>query len=302
MLSENALSAFLALARTGSFQLAAKEMGVSNASFSRYIAQAEEDAGFPLFHRSRNNSQLTRLGQEFLPVAKTLREELDLYETRVGALRHQGIETLRVGCGPLTTRTLILPTIRAVLAQKPDTRFRVLVSAHGRPLDLLQQDQYDVFVGDTTYTPAAEGVELMVLQKRSVSFFAHPAHPVHDEAPCSVMDILKHPFASPHLHKHWKAKLIDALGNDQAAVDLVSTQPRIESDDYSFLSGLLAEPGFIVGGMPDVFDVLVATGKAREIPMKGALPWNICAARKTNNTSEVLDLFWAALRRWCAAS
>lgn len=301
MLNENALTAFLSLARTGSFQQAAKEMGVSNASFSRYVAQAEAQAGFPLFHRRRNNSQLTRLGQEFLPLARKLRTDLDRYGSRVAAIREHGVETLLVGCGPLTTRTIIGPALQAVMETKPELRSKVLVSAYGRPLDLLQSGQFDVFVGDLTYTPPAEGVEIMVLEKRTVSFFAHPDHAIHDRAPCSITDIFGFPFASPHLHKHWKAKLIEALGDDQAAADLVSKQPQVESDDYTFLSGLLTEPRFIVGGMQDAFAELLDTKKAREVPTKAPLPWNICAARKHDNRSEALDALWTQLEAFGAA-
>lgn len=298
MLNENALNAFLTLAKTGSFQQAAKDLGVSSASLSRYIAQAEEDAGFTLFHRSRNNSSLTRMGQEFLPLAQHLRQDLDRYSSRVMAIRDKGVETLLIGCGPLTTKAIIAPVLKSVRNSFPNLRFRVLVSAYGRPLDLLQSGVFDVFVGDLTYTPSAEGVELKVMEKQSVSFLAHPSHPIHQKGPCSIADILAHTFASPFLHKHWKAKLVEALGGGQDALDLVGKQPQIESDDYAFLTSLLSEPDVIVGAMKEDFQELIEMEKVKEISMIAPLPWNICAARKTQNRSDALDAFWLALNKF----
>ncbi|WP_109310880.1 LysR family transcriptional regulator [Ruegeria sp. AU67] len=207
MMNENVLTAFLALAETGSFQNAARAMGVSNASLSRYVGQAEDYTGFVLFHRSRNSSTLTRAGQEFLPIAQALREDLDRYATRVAGLRETGPGTLLVGCGPLTTRTLILPVLRAVRQVMPDLRFRILVSAYARPLDLLQAGEFDVFLGDLTYTPDAEDVEIMVMEKQEILFVAHRDHEIHQRGAQTMAGIFEYPFASPHLHKHWKATL-----------------------------------------------------------------------------------------------
>ncbi|UWQ93052.1 LysR family transcriptional regulator [Rhodobacteraceae bacterium M382] len=295
MLNENALNAFLVLAQTGSFQEAARKIGVSNASLSRYIAQAEVETGLTLFHRTRNNSKLTRAGQEYLTVAQDLKSDLDRYQNRVAELGNTNGGVLRVGCGPLTTRTLILPTLLKVRKEMPNLRFEILVSAYARPLDLLQNGQFDIFVGDLTYTPEADDVDILVMEKQQVVFVAHPAHPIHGRGPQSLSDIFEFPFASPHLHKHWKATLTKALGGDVTAAQKVAALPQIESDDYAFLAALLDSPDIIVGGMPETFKELLALQTVKEIPVLSPLYWNICASRKSQGGSAALDLFWSRL-------
>ncbi|MEP0961512.1 MAG: LysR family transcriptional regulator [Roseobacter sp.] len=294
-MNENALNAFLKLAETGSFQQAARDIDVSNASLSRYIAQAEEHTGFALFHRNRNNSKLTREGQEFLPIAIKLKADLEQYAKQVVNLQDKGRSTLLIGCGPLTTREIVLPVIKQVLLAMPEMRFRILVSAYGRPLDLLQNGEFDIFIGDLTYTPNAEGVEIMVLEKRPIAFMAHIDHEIHQLGPCSLKDIFSYPFASAHLHKHWRTTLMKALGGDAQAANMVNALPKIESDDYGCLTGLLSEPDFIVGGMRSSFNELLSTGAIREIPLRTPISWNICASRKETDSSAALDLFWAKL-------
>ncbi|MBO9450080.1 LysR family transcriptional regulator [Tropicibacter sp. R16_0] len=300
MMNENALTAFLALAETGSFQSAARTMGVSNASLSRYIGQAEDHTGLVLFHRSRNSSTLTRAGQEFLPIAEALREDLNRYASRVAGLRDTGPGTLLIGCGPLTTRTLILPVLRAVRHEMPDLRFRILVSAYARPLDLLQAGDFDVFLGDLTYTPEAEDVEIMVMEKQQIQFVAHRDHEIHQSGPQTMAGIFEYPFASPHLHKHWKATLITSLGGGAEAVEKVNAQPHIECDDYNCLTGLLVEPDYVVGGMPETFTELIRANTVKPVSMKQTLEWNICAARKSQNTSAAVEFFWNELAKYRA--
>ncbi len=300
MMNENSLTAFLTLAEIGSFQNAARAMGVSNASLSRYVGQAEDYTGLVLFHRSRNNSTLTRAGQEFLPIAQALREDLNQYATRVAALRETGPGTLLIGCGPLTTRTLILPALRSVRQVTPDLRFRILVSAYARPLDLLQAGKFDMFLGDLTYTPEADNVEIMVMEKQQIQFVAHRDHKIHQRGPQTMAGIFDFPFASPHLHKHWKAALTKALGGGAEAVEKVNAQPHIECDDYNLLTGLLAEPDYIVGGMADTFADLIHAKTVKPVSMAQNLTWNICAARKSQNTSDAVELFWSELAKYRA--
>ncbi|AXI45502.1 hypothetical protein C1J03_05290 [Sulfitobacter sp. SK012] len=300
-MNENALNAFLKLAETGSFQQAAREMSVSNASLSRYIAQAEEHTGFELFRRNRNNSKLTREGQEFLPVAMSLRADLDRYSKQVENLQQQGRTTLLIGCGPLTTRAVVVPVIQRVMREMPDLRFKILVSAYGRPLDLLQDGEFDIFIGDLTYTPDAEGIEILVLEKQPIAFVAHPAHEIHNLERCSLKDIFDRPFASAHLHKHWKTTLIKALGGDALAIEKVNALPKIESDDYGLLSGFLSEPNIIVGGVRSTFAELLSTGAVKEIPLCTPISWNICASRKESDNSAAVNLFWAKLTEVNAA-
>jgi LysR family transcriptional regulator, carnitine catabolism transcriptional activator len=66
------LSAFLHLARTGSFGEAARLHGVSQPALSRTIQQMEEVVGRRLFDRSTRSVELTATGRELRPIAERL--------------------------------------------------------------------------------------------------------------------------------------------------------------------------------------------------------------------------------------
>lgn len=297
MLNEKSLSAFLNLADTGNFQDAAKRMGVSNASLSRYVAMAEDQVGFPLFHRKRGNSGLTRKGQEFLPIARKLQSELQTCELQIANIRSDAGQAVRIGCGPLTPRTLIKPAMQAALQVSPGMRVSVSVSARQAPIEMLENREIDIYVGDLTHTPETENIELMMFDKRAVVFAAHVSHPLHDTPVCKLRDVFEYPFASPHLHKHWRAALTKALGGNEEAAQKVRTLPQIESDDYAFLASLLDDSAFVVGGMPETFSELASSGSVKLIETEPQITWNICAARKTDLDQQAVDLLWQQLRK-----
>ncbi len=295
MLTEKTLSAVLHLAETGNFQEAAKRLGVSNASLSRYISMAEEQVGFPLFHRKRGNSGLTREGQEFLPVAQKLQADLDKCADQIARIRANSGQLVRIGCGPLTPRTLIQPAIQAALQKTPDLRCRVDVSARQTPIEMLEQGKIDIYVGDLTHTPETENIKLMMFEKRAVVFAAHVSHPLHRKEPVTLNELFSHPFASPHLHKHWRAAIARALGGTVDAIEKVKSLPQVESDDYSFLCSLLSGPEFVVGGMPETFRELVTQGSVSLIETSPQITWNICAARKSGPGQPATDALWKQL-------
>lgn len=296
MLNEKSLSAFLQLAETGNFQEAAKRMGVSNASLSRYIAMAENQVGFALFHRKRGNNGLTREGQKFLPIAQKLETDLRTCARQIENIRFDTGQTVRIGCGPLTPRTLIKPALQAAVQRSPGLRIRVSVSARQAPIEMLESNEIDIYVGDLTHTPETENIDLMMFEKRAVVFGAHVSHPLHNARVCALRDVFSYPFASPHLHKHWRAALTKALGGDDEAALKVKSLPQIESDDYAFLTSLLEDGNWIVGGMPETFAEYVDTGRIKLIETEPQITWNICAARKADQEQPATELLWQQLR------
>ncbi len=83
----NAVRAFDAAARHGSFSGAADELGVSHAAVSRHIRTLEADIGVELFERHARHVVLTSEGSMF---ARTAAEALSRIELETGRLRRSG--------------------------------------------------------------------------------------------------------------------------------------------------------------------------------------------------------------------
>ena len=96
-LSLQVFEAFEQVARTGSMQLAAREMGLSISSVSHHVARLEEELGVVLLDRSSRPFELTREGREALHHLSAGLQHLRraTSETAVGGLL--GARSLRIG-------------------------------------------------------------------------------------------------------------------------------------------------------------------------------------------------------------
>ena len=83
----NAVRAFEAAARHGSFARAAEELAVSHAAVSRHVRNLEADLGVALFERHARHVVLTGEGSLF---ARTVADSLSALELGTGRLRRRG--------------------------------------------------------------------------------------------------------------------------------------------------------------------------------------------------------------------
>lgn len=297
MLDDTQIAAVRALAQHRSFREAAQALGVSAASFSRQIAAAEAEAGQPLFDRHRSGARVTVFGVQYLRLLEDVEAAHNQFEREVARLRDDGTDLLRIGCGPLATRTLITPALTRVMAQRPGLRARVVVRANSDPLDQLRAGELDVVVCDLTHTPALDDLDIHVMAREPVSFWARAGHPIFEERGLAVADLLRRPFCTAFLHRHWRETVFHALGGDDDARHIVDRLPQIESCDFGFLSDLTQNSDLLCAGRADAFREPAELGLMREVQTSDALLWNICAAKRTGARGEALDLFWQEIAK-----
>ena len=73
---------FVDLARTGNFSATARNRSISQPALTRRIQQLEEWAARLLIDRSKTPLRLTSAGEEFLPIAERIAEELESFRRR----------------------------------------------------------------------------------------------------------------------------------------------------------------------------------------------------------------------------
>jgi DNA-binding transcriptional LysR family regulator len=69
------IQVFLALAQSGSFSSAGKELGITQPAVSAHISKLEQTMGFLLFHRSPEGASMTEQGRLILPHIERLNQE-----------------------------------------------------------------------------------------------------------------------------------------------------------------------------------------------------------------------------------
>ena len=141
-----ALEAFERVARTGSMQAAAREMGLSISSVSHHVARLEAELGAVLLDRSARPFRLTREGRAALHHLSNglhhLRQAVS--ETSIGGLL--GKRSLRIGIVE-DFENNVAPHLAALLAGKmPAARLAIShVLSHEAP-ELLRQGHLDLAI------------------------------------------------------------------------------------------------------------------------------------------------------------
>jgi DNA-binding transcriptional LysR family regulator len=157
-LSSLQLDAFLAVARTGRFSLAAKSLNVTQSALSQRVLNLEQELGSTLFIRQPGGISLTELGERLLRYCRA-RDVLESeFTSSLGSKAGTKISGhLRVGGFSTISGSVLVPAIAKAVRQNPDIQID-LRSAELRDLPgLLASGQVDlIFVNQP---PIKQGVE-----------------------------------------------------------------------------------------------------------------------------------------------
>jgi DNA-binding transcriptional LysR family regulator len=124
--SLNALRAFEAAARLGSFTAAANELSVTQTAVSRLVKGLELRLGFPLFRRSGNTVMLTERGGAYLP---GLTDAFDRLATATDRVLGMGpASVLTIASGPTLAMRWLIPRLPAFQARNPGVEVRLSTS------------------------------------------------------------------------------------------------------------------------------------------------------------------------------
>jgi LysR family glycine cleavage system transcriptional activator len=121
----NAIKAFEAAARLGSFSRAAEELNVTHGAVSRQVRSLEEWLGAPLFRRTSRNAAPTQAGTDFLAEAGPALDRLAEASRRVrSSSLAQGI--LNVASIPTFSMRWLIPRLSEFQRDHPGLELRIV--------------------------------------------------------------------------------------------------------------------------------------------------------------------------------
>lgn len=174
----NALRAFEAAGRHGSFTAAAQELHVTHGAVSRHVAQLEGWLNVPLFHRSASHVRLTEGGRTYLKEVTAILDRLAMASLQ---LQQQAApRALRVNAPPTFTMQWMIPRMSLFQRRHPDIEIRLTTAT--APVNF----------EDASYDMAIRGSVAPLGGCRSIPFMSEIIMPVcHSELPERV------PLATP---------------------------------------------------------------------------------------------------------
>ncbi len=144
----NGLRAVETVARTGSLQRAADELGVSPSAVSQQIGRTEKQLGRPVFSRTSTGLVLTEFGRQFTARLSAGFGEL---VRAVALAREEQLCTLVISVAPAFASRWLVPRINRFFAIHPEILLRI--DASGRLADLDRSDiDLAIRMGDGHWT------------------------------------------------------------------------------------------------------------------------------------------------------
>lgn len=126
MLEDFKLKTFLKLAETGSFTLAAKELGVSQPAVSQSINTLEKSIGIQLFTRAKGTVYLTEEGMAFQAYAKNINYWYAAADAMFGSEgKLTSNKAVKIAADPISASYLLPSTLSTIYGAHPLISFSI---------------------------------------------------------------------------------------------------------------------------------------------------------------------------------
>ncbi len=204
-LTPDALAMMDAIARTGSFAAAARELGKVPSALTYSVRQLEEALDVLLFDRSSRQAQLTAAGAELLQEGRRLLQEMDAVANRVKRVAQGWEAALAISVEDLLSLPTVFELVQAFCELRPQppaaagarvapaTRLRLRTEVLAGTWEALVTGQVDLAIGVSGEFANPGGIELRPLGDVPFVFVVAPHHPLAaGQAPIGDAELVQH--------------------------------------------------------------------------------------------------------------
>ncbi|MGW5421288.1 LysR family transcriptional regulator [Streptomyces sp. NPDC003943] len=144
MIEARHLRVLRAVAATGSFSAAARELGCTQPAVSQQMKALEASAGTPLLVRTGREMRLTQAGEALVRHASGILAGLTAAEEEVAAIAGLRAGRVRLVSFPSGSSTLVPTALAALRAAHPGTRVSLVEAEPPRSVEMLREGDCDV--------------------------------------------------------------------------------------------------------------------------------------------------------------
>ncbi|OAH16265.1 LysR family transcriptional regulator [Streptomyces jeddahensis] len=144
MIEARHLRVLRAVAVTGSFSAAARELGCTQPAVSQQMKALESSTGTPLLIRTGREMRLTQAGEALVRHATTILAGLTAAEEEIAAIAGLRAGRVRLVSFPSGSSTLVPSALAALRAAHPGTRVSLVEAEPPRSVEMLREGDCDV--------------------------------------------------------------------------------------------------------------------------------------------------------------
>jgi DNA-binding transcriptional LysR family regulator len=139
------LRSFVAVAESGGFTNAARQLHSTQSTISAQIQRLEAEVGRPLFVRSTRSVQLTSAGETLLGYARTILRLNEDARLRLSGARHAG--RVRIGANEDLTDSWLPGVLRRFGNRYPEIEVELEIGIGPRLFEMVETQELDLAVG-----------------------------------------------------------------------------------------------------------------------------------------------------------
>ena len=224
------MRAFVALAKTGNFTLAAQAMHVTQSALSGLIKELEQTLGAKVVDRSTRRALLTDIGKELYPLFSQMIDDLD------GALANVADHTrlkkgiVRIAAPQLLSCTLMPEAIAAYRARYPDIEVRLGDTGVESVVNRVLSGEADIGIGPER--EPAPPLDARLLFEMPFALVFPQGHELESQARVTWKDVARYPLIS--LQGQFTERLLDDM---HASKHAPSVKP---ANEVTFMTTALA--------------------------------------------------------------
>lgn len=178
VLTPEALTLLQAVAQSGSFAAAARDLGLVPSAVTYRIRQLEDALDVLLFDRSSRQARLTPAGTELLREGGRLLGEIDAVANRVKRVATGWESQLTIAYDTVISTSVLMELVQAFYATGPITRLRLTEESLSGTLEALVSGRADLALGVLLDSAAKMGIQSQALGEMRFIFVVAPHHPL----------------------------------------------------------------------------------------------------------------------------
>ena len=241
------LRQFIAVAQTGNFRKASKELGISQPALTRSIQNLEQYFSVPLFDRLTSGATLTYYGKSVMEWAEeTVASSVNL-KRYVDLLSKASTGTLVIGTGSYFMDNILAEALGKFLQRYPELRIRVIKDTGKNAENMLLNQEIDIFLGMIDGTLKRKDIVVKTFETGPFTIFCRQSHPLLNISRPDLAVVFKYPFVGPIPPEEVRVQIdryrYELTGEKRPFID-------VEFDSYAQIRKLV-ELSNCVGGLPE---------------------------------------------------
>lgn len=290
------IRALIAIAGSGSFTVAARQLDLSQPTVHRAARALEDIAGVPFFKSTPAGVELTAAAQAFTLSAKLAHAEIRQGKEEIGRELGEDRGTFVLGSLPLARTAIVPKATHAMITAFPAVQVRVVDGRYHELLRSLREGDLDCLIGALRDPAPADDVVQEELFQDSLAVVVRPGHPLTRQADPTLADALTYPWVASPKETPAGQYVFETLRIQERA----QTPVRVVSSSLVMLRGILAEGDYvaIVSRQQIKVDARAGLIRALDIPLKNTLRAIGLTTRRDWRPTETQAAYIDFLRRY----